>query len=67
MIAFESLIASMELQERWVLHLSQLTQKHQSQIQALLEVPDVVDLLLSVLALLLMLMPPGRWILEPEL
>jgi len=56
----------MELQERWVLHSSQLTQKHRSQIQALLEVPDVVDLLLSVLALLLML-PPGCWILEPEL
>jgi len=66
MIAFESLIALTELQGRWVLHSSQLTQKRRSQIQALLEVPDVVDLLLSVLALLLIL-PPGHWILEPEL
>jgi len=56
----------MEVQERWVLHSSQLIQRRRSQIQALLEVPDVVDLLLSVLALLLMLLP-GRWILEPEL
>jgi len=67
MIASESLTAWLEQQEHWGLHSSQLTQRRQSQIQALLEVLDVVELLLSVLAPLLMLPPAGCWNLEPEL
>jgi len=65
-IASESLTAWMDPLEHWVLHSGQRTQRRQSQIQALLEVLDVADLLLSVLVLPPMV-TPGRWIPEPGL
>jgi len=68
MIASVSLTAWKELREHWVPHLSQPTQRHQSQIQALLEVPDVEDLLPLVLVLPPMVTPGcWSWILEPGL
>jgi len=65
-IASVSLTAWKELREHWVPHSGQRTQRHQSQIQALLEVLDVEDLLPSVLVLPPMV-TPGCWILEPGL
>jgi len=67
MVASESLTAWMEQQEHWVHHSSQLTQRRQSQIQALLEVLDVAGLLASALLLPPTEQPPGCWILEPVL
>jgi len=64
MIASESLTAWMEQQEHLGLHSSQLTQRRQSQIQALLEVLDVVNLLASALVLPPTEQRPGCWILE---
>jgi len=66
MIASVSLTAWKEQQEHWVPHSGQRTQRHQNQIQALLEVLDAEDLLPLVLVLPLMV-TPGCWILEPGL